>query len=198
MVLVRAATADDVAPVADLFARAFEHDPLWAALMPRAERRARNIRWLMLADLSGAGVNALDVAVDETSGLLVGALRFTTPRPDRPASWWRRTAGSAAARLGGTIGRGLRQERAVREHRPAEPHWFVQDVAADPRRQGRGIGSALLAHRLNLIDQSPAPTALEATTSGSARLYARHGFATVGTVRLLPGTESQVMIRPAT
>ncbi len=205
---MRPATAEDVPASADLLARAFEHDPLWAALMPRADHRVRNIRWLMQADLAGAGVRSLDVAVDE-GGRIVGALRFTAPRSDAPRPWWQRAAGQAGWRLGnllgGSLGRGLQQERAVRAHRPRAPHWYLQEVAADPARQGQGIGSALLVYRLARIDQThnhpraqtPAPTALEATTADSARLYARHGFTTVGTVDLLPGTRSQVMVRPA-
>ncbi|GAB3261354.1 GNAT family N-acetyltransferase [Kineosporia babensis] len=201
MVHVRPATTDDIAAAADLFARAFEHDPVWVALMPRTRHRARTIRWIMHADLAGPGPRPLDVAVDE-NGRVVGALRWSAPRIEQgPTPWWRRQAArigwALGNLLGGSLGRGLQQERAVRAHRPREPHWYLQDVAADPERQGQGIGSALLRYRLAQIDQAGAPAALEATTTGSARLYARHGFVTVATVNLLPGAQSQVMLRPA-
>jgi ribosomal protein S18 acetylase RimI-like enzyme len=86
----------------------------------------------------------------------------------------------------------------VDSHRPPEPHWYLHDIGAGPEARGRGVGSALLEHRLGLVDQSgTALMFLEATTPGSRRLYERFGFEAVGSVPTQPGQASTAMIRRA-
>jgi len=97
----------------------------------------------------------------------------------------------------GSALRGLMHTRAVGAYRPAEPHWYLRDIAASPRARGRGVGSALLRHRLAVIDAGGRePVFLEATSAGSRRLYERFGFRAVGTVPTRPGEQSTAMIRP--
>ncbi|GAB6899037.1 GNAT family N-acetyltransferase [Kineosporia succinea] len=190
---IRAATITEAREVADLFARAYEHDPVWAALAPRADRRTRTIRRVMRAELLRGGVRTLDVATDPETGRIIGALSYEAPRHRTPAHWWDRFT----AHLPGCIGRALRHDLTVRNLRPSEPHWYLHDIAADPGHRGQGIGSALLRHRLGLIDQAPTPAALQATTTASARLYGRYGFAEVAPIHDLPGVTSFALTRPA-
>ena len=59
-----------------------------------------------------------------------------------------------------------------------------------------GVGSALLEHRLRVVDHSANPLAfLESTTPASRRLYERFGFEAVGSVPTLPGQSSTAMVR---
>jgi GNAT superfamily N-acetyltransferase len=46
---------------------------------------------------------------------------------------------------------------------PSEPHWFLPAIGVDPRRQGRGYGSALLARSLQACDRDHAVAYLEAS-----------------------------------
>lgn len=66
---------------------------------------------------------------------------------------------------------------------PAEPHWHLPMIGVVPERQGHGIGSALLRRGLELCDRAGLPAYLEASSTGSAALYARHGFEAVGTIQ---------------
>ncbi len=59
---------------------------------------------------------------------------------------------------------------------PEFPHWYLPLLAVDPTLQGRGAGSALLRHALEICDGLGMPAYLEATTERSRDLYARHGF----------------------
>lgn len=66
---------------------------------------------------------------------------------------------------------------------PAEPHWYLPLIGVEPAGQGMGIGSALMAHALQICDDQGLPAYLEATSEDSLRLYERHGFETVGAIQ---------------
>ena len=69
-------------------------------------------------------------------------------------------------------------------------------TSTGPQARGKGVGSALLAHRLRVVDHSANPLAfLESTTPASRRLYERFGFEAVGSVPTLPGQSSTAMVR---
>lgn len=59
---------------------------------------------------------------------------------------------------------------------PHEPHWYLPLIGVEPMAQGRGLGTALLRHRLERCDAEGLPAYLEATTERNRDLYARHGF----------------------
>jgi ribosomal-protein-alanine N-acetyltransferase len=61
--------------------------------------------------------------------------------------------------------------------------WHIMNVAVDPRLQGQGIGSALLAQLLEEVgDGRPSRFTLEVRRSndGAIRLYERFGFRAAG------------------
>jgi ribosomal protein S18 acetylase RimI-like enzyme len=67
-------------------------------------------------------------------------------------------------------------------YHPPEPHWYLPLIGVDPRYQGGGIGSALLAHTLALCDRDKRPAYLESTNPRNNRLYQRYGFELLGTI----------------
>jgi ribosomal protein S18 acetylase RimI-like enzyme len=69
------------------------------------------------------------------------------------------------------------------EYHPTEPHWYLPFIAVDPMQQGRGLGSALLIHALQISDRDGLPAYLEATSPSSRRLYERHGFEAIGEIQ---------------
>lgn len=195
MVTIRTARSADAKEVAALLTEAFSGDPAWSLYYPDPATRPRKLeahyrhrvqRHPRLTDLA------------EIDGQLVGALLWEAPRSDsRPAAIWhavKRATQRIASRLPG--GRGIAHTLAVEVYRPTAPHWYLHDIASSPRARGKGVGSALLEHRLGIIDANTVNIAsLEATSPGSRRLYERFGFEAVGTATTGTDTESTIMVR---
>jgi ribosomal protein S18 acetylase RimI-like enzyme len=59
---------------------------------------------------------------------------------------------------------------------PAEPRWHLAYLAADPGRQGQGLGSQLLAHGLGRADKAGLACGLETSSERALALYLRVGF----------------------
>lgn len=98
--------------------------------------------------------------------------------------------------LGPRFLRAVRTELTTsRVHPKTPPHWYLYMIGVPPEGRGKGVGNALLAHRLGRIPASD-PAYLEASSEGSARLYARHGFVPRGTIRLFTGAPLYAMWRP--
>lgn len=201
MITVRQARAGDADVLGSIFAAAFRDDPAWSMFFPRAESRQDKLRQYYRRAVR-RHPERVDVA--ESDGVVLGALLWSPPVADSgsgPSAWVRRLVATARAFvrrvLVGQPRRSVIHSRAIDAHRPGEPHWYVTDIATDPAARGRGVGSALLAHRLELIDaaESPRPAFLESTTPGSRRLYERFGFRAVGTEETQPGQASTAMVR---
>jgi GNAT superfamily N-acetyltransferase len=65
-------------------------------------------------------------------------------------------------------------------HPQQEPHYYLSLLGTDPAFRGRGLGLALLAANLSVIDAEGAPAYLEASNPANVALYERYGFTTVG------------------
>jgi GNAT superfamily N-acetyltransferase len=59
---------------------------------------------------------------------------------------------------------------------PDEPHWFVDQLAVDPPRQGQGIGGSLLRFALERAAADRLPVCLETGRERNLDYYARFGF----------------------
>lgn len=81
------------------------------------------------------------------------------------------------------------------ECHPDEPHFYLQFVGARRRAQGTGVGSRLLGRVLRICDDEGVPAYLEATTSRSAALYARHGFEPLTAITLAEDVSLLPMLR---
>ena len=208
MVTIRPAVSSDADLVGQLMAQAFRDDPTWSVYYPDASTRPAKLNAHYRRRVRKHPELA-DVAVDH--GRIVGALMWEAPRAKSTAAALLRSGSRIARRLVSRLpGRqGVAHTLAVEKHRPLEPHWYIHDVAASPQARGKGVGSALLTHRLAEIDAATAPggthpagaaaltppTALESTTPGSRRLYERFGFEAVAQVPTQPGQSSTIMIR---
>jgi GNAT superfamily N-acetyltransferase len=78
---------------------------------------------------------------------------------------------------------------------PQEAHWHLPLIGVDPAHQGKGIGSALLSHILNLCDGQNVSAYLEATSPRNARLYERHGFEVIGSIQVADSPRIIAMLR---
>ena len=73
-------------------------------------------------------------------------------------------------------------EQVGRSH-PEAQHWYLPAIGVDPRRQGRGYGSTLLARGLEVCDRDHVAAYLEATNPANVPLYERFGFDVVGAIQ---------------
>jgi ribosomal protein S18 acetylase RimI-like enzyme len=68
-------------------------------------------------------------------------------------------------------------------YRPTEPHWYLPMIGTDPVYQGRGVGSALLRHTLNVIDRDGKPAYLESSNPKHINFYKKFGFEVIGKIQ---------------
>ena len=78
---------------------------------------------------------------------------------------------------------------------PQEPHWHLPLIGVDPAHQGKGIGSALLSHILDVCDAQNVSAYLEATSPQNVPLYERHGFEAVGSIQVADSPQIIPMLR---
>ena len=81
------------------------------------------------------------------------------------------------------------------EYHPTEPHWYLPLIGVDPAQQGKGYGSALLRHALQISDRDKLPAYLEATSPHNRRLYERHDFEAIGEIQSADSPPMWPMLR---
>lgn len=188
MLEVRTATPADRRDVVRVMALAFDDDPVTRWLVPPGRPLTRlfaaHARW------SHNAPGSTDLAL--LDGQPVGAAFWDPPGFRAPA--WRQLAAipAYAGALGRNLGRGAALERLMHQARPSGQLWYLAGVGAVVR--GRGIGTALLRHRL---DQVSAPAYLESSKHENIPLYERFGFELREPLRLPDGPELWPMWRPA-
>ena len=80
---------------------------------------------------------------------------------------------------------------------PTDPHWYLGLIAVDPAWRGKGIGSQLLKHCLEITDRDGVPTYLESTSPANVSLYKRFGFEELARVSVNGSPVRIPMLRPA-
>lgn len=174
---VREATsAAEREAAAEALALAFLEDPVWRHILPGDESRGEKLLAYFTTEIESLVPDHRELWVSEDGG--AAALW------GRPGAW-RVPLGTTlgeARRMAGVFGRrlplGLRaQLRLDRRHPRGPGHWYLNYIGVDPRRQGSGLGAALLAPVLERCDREGTPAFLEATSERNAALYGRHGFA---------------------
>ena len=78
---------------------------------------------------------------------------------------------------------------------PQETYWHLPLIGVDPAHQGKGIGSALLSHILNVCDGQNVSAYLEATSPRNVPLYKRHGFEAIGSIQVADSPRIVAMLR---
>ncbi|HEX7245585.1 MAG TPA: GNAT family N-acetyltransferase [Solirubrobacterales bacterium] len=178
---VRLAAESDHEAAAECLALAFADDPAWAHLIPGSSKtRAERLLGYFTAEIDNLVPDHRELWVSEDgSGAAIwghpGGWRVPTRRTLREGPAMTKVFG---ARLPLALWTQLRLER----HHPRRPaHWYLHYLGVEPRRQGRGLGGALMAPVLDLCDGEGVPAYLESSTERSRVLYERNGFALTGT-----------------
>lgn len=85
----------------------------------------------------------------------------------------------------------------AQRHPTSAPHAHLTFIAVAPRLWGRGLGTAVLRHKLTQLDLSNTPAYLDASSPRSRDLYQRHGFTDLDAPVSLPdGPQLYPMWRP--
>ena len=169
--------------VAGVIARAFQDDPLCVEACPDPAERALWLRygfrmgmWMGFRFghvLGTAGqLDGVAVIVAPDAGMLteeeMAGLGYERGRELVGVELWDRSRTSVLAMLDSA-------EEAL-QRAVAEPHWYLDAIAVEPERQGRGIGSALLDAVHARIDAAGVPIVLLTYQPKNLNLYQRHGY----------------------
>jgi ribosomal protein S18 acetylase RimI-like enzyme len=171
---IRPASSADVPALVGLLCRAFDADALANWALRRDGRRGAAFAWFYRLSLDLTLPRGHVVVTED--GL--GTALWTPPGPWRE-SWVRelwRLPGFVRA-IGVRRAPGvLRAFAALEARHPGGAHYYLMELAVDPRAQGRGIGSALLRHGLARCDERRVGAYLENSNPRNTPLYERHGF----------------------
>lgn len=189
---VRKAIASETSSIAAVLAHAFVDDPVMRWVIPDDVRRRRLLPEFF--ELYAATFQAYDEVY--VSGDGDGAALWAPPGQPAIAD---ADADAVVERMTSILGpdaaRGLELSALLDDHHPHEPLFYLQFLGVDPRRQGRGVGSALLVTVLERCDEQGVPAYLDATSPRNRRLYERHGFTAIAELAPASGPPLWPMLR---
>ena len=172
---VRQADVADRQAVLDILTEAFMDDPVACWLFPAPDERARLQPHFYGHLLDQGGAEAYLVGRNEGASVWLALAAGQAPDEDRPDAPENSIFGDSGTRL-------LALGRALAERHPRhEPHLYLWCMGVVGGRQGAGLGSAMLRHRLERADADGLAVYLEASSPRSRALYLRHGFEDLGT-----------------
>lgn len=182
----RQATRDDHEPAAEALALAFADDPAWSHLLPSSETRAERLLAFFTAEIGNLAPDLRELWVTEDGG---GAAIWARPGRWRvPTARTLRTGRQMAAVFGPRLPLAIWTQLRFERRHPRHPHhWYLHYIGVEPRRQGRGLGAALMAPVLSHCDDEGLPAHLEASSDRNRALYERHGFSLTGSFDLPAG-----------
>jgi GNAT superfamily N-acetyltransferase len=160
---------------AEALALAFGDDPCWGHLLRDERTRGERLLAYFNAELEALSPEFREVWVTEDGG---GAAVWARPRRWRiPMGVTLREGAKLRKVFGRRLGLALRTAMLLERRHPNDRHhWYLHYLGVEPRRQGRGLGGALLAPVLHGCDSEGTPAYLEASTERNRRLYERNGF----------------------
>lgn len=182
-VVVLPASWADRDSAARVLAEAFAQDEHTVGLLPADDRPRRLIDMFTLnvSETLRAGGHVW-LARDSHDARLLGAAVWHAPGESRgPLSEVREAA--AYLRIYGSRCRdAVTTYRMADAHRPRVPHWYLAVIGSSPDARGRGVGSALIRHRLAVADARGQGTYLESSSPANVPIYQRYGFAEIGPI----------------
>jgi GNAT superfamily N-acetyltransferase len=172
--VIKAVAAHQLPALADLLVRAFDDDPLSNFIFGGDRRRHRGLHSFFTAQIRHQYLPLGEVFT--TEGLGGVAVWGPPSRLRHPAKELLELVPTAPFLVGKNMVRSLRLLMEVDALHPREPHWYLATLATEPRLQGTGVGSALLATMLARVDEEGMPAYLESSKARNVPLYARYGF----------------------
>jgi hypothetical protein len=180
----RPAVWEDAEPLSQCLARAFHDDPLMCYLFrDEAKRPAKLPKVFKL--LFKLGLPHGGCAV--TSGYEAAAL--WRPPEQWEIHWWQYITHGAAFFdiFGGDIPHVLKTMDIIEKNHPHTPHWYLQVIGTDTLKQGKGFGSLVMRHHLEIVDAHTLPAYLESSKESNIPIYQSFGFEVSGELTLPNG-----------
>lgn len=175
--------ATEARPLAELIAEAFE--PLavsaWLVPDPTVRRRVLTDNFQILVEY------ALTWGLVHVTGDR-SAVAIWLPRDGDPVPPPENYDARVAAACGEWADRFHLLDELFDANHPSEPHHHLAFLAVRPEYQGRGVGTALLDHHHAWLDAHGVPGYLEASSTGSRKLYASNGYEVREPFRVPDGT----------
>lgn len=183
---VRRAQPSDADAMTETIATAFFHDPLWSWAFADESKRAAQFRvwWRVFVD--SCFRNEWTWVADDGASVAIWSPPGTaelTPADEEAL------VGLIGEFIGGDHGRQvlgvLAEFEAVRL--TYEPHYYLSIVGTHDDHRGHGIGEALLAENLKLVDTEHMPAYLESSNPLNLKRYMRLGFEAIGEIEVPDG-----------
>ena len=186
---IRLATRSDEEQVAATITLAFSADPIVRWIFPNPLMRLRT--FMKLVGLYGG--RALDHGSAHVIGDFAAVALWLPPGVEPEVEKMRRLfAETVPAEILSTY---LAQSERISAHHPSEPHWYLPLIGVDAGHQGKGYGTALMAHGLAVCDREQKLAYLESTNRANLSLYERFGFRLLAEVRIGDSPSKFAMLR---
>ena len=189
---VRHAHRDDIEPVTDTLARAFDDDPVMGWLFPDDETRLKKSRKFFLLRLKQFLPQGDVYTTADYSG---GAIWAVPGQWHLPALATLQMIAVLAPAVGSRGPRAVRGMMQVDAEHPSAPHYYLAVLGTEPEMQGQGIGSALMQPVLETCDCDEIPAYLESSKERNVAFYSRHGFKVTQEITLPKGPPIWLMWR---
>lgn len=178
---------------------AFKVNPLWQYLVPDPDQRDNEMRalWEMFVKF-GMRYGQCFVSSEKVEGVSIWV-----PSENAKMTLWKqiRSGGLKVLRnlgLGFLKRSNIADKAIIAEHEKYAPpkHWYLQQLAVDPKEQGKGYASLLLRDFFAKNDEAQIPYYLETGLTGNVEMYEHLGFELLET-KIIPQTNVKMwfMIR---
>ena len=177
--VIQRATLAQRSHVAAVLTSAFHDDPIFSWMIPAADRRAKLLQpfFEVFADAfiphDATFVTESSVAMWAPAGVSVPS----ETEAEQFGTTLLELCGPDAARCEAVVA-------TIDSHHPHDPAAYLQFVGVEASRQGRGLGSAVLAPMLTACDRDGVAAFLVATSERNQKLYERHGFGVIEVLRV--------------
>lgn len=169
---------------AEVLTRAFMDDPLQCYTLPDAGERAR-----LSPSHFGAMIRYGLLAGEVWTTTDLGGVAVWAP-PEHREFNDDAAAESGLARLGELIGQSAAERflsvidftETLHARNAPGPHWYAFVIGVDAKRQGTGVGGALLGSVSGRADEARVPVYLETAQPENVSFYTKHGFAVIDEV----------------
>ena len=170
---------------------AFAADPVFRYFWARPADYLQYAPPLMMAMGERGFDHATVMATQDFEAVAMWLPPGVEPNPDTLRSIARAPTTPEREKLGAEL-----RSQMERFH-PKAPHWYLWAIGVDPRRQGQGLGSALLKHTLAECDARGDIAYLESSSPKNVPLYERHGFEVMSIIEVGDIPPITPMLRPA-